>query len=337
VWDATKGDTFDVLGPAPSTSPGNSRDYIRFHASGYKYDVERTAWKRGGLRDPYKPSIHGVGYFGAADNTDPYYKSVYKAWNNMMDRCYNTEHQHYRLYGGRAVRVCRRWHSFAVFQRDSRRIAGAYYRFAKGDDVALDKDHTESSVYSPDSCVWLPSGINVLYARTKPFVAISPTGQEYLHVSESAFAKLHGQTQSKINEVLLGKRATAKGWSYRYVDKTLRCVAPVDTVMSILRGKSMDAYVGAWSPESVPADAKPAATFTCRTREGGLTDVVDCVVHAPVSTETAAAYGALTVILASVVGNTPGTLTVDAEVETRPYKLKNVPWIDFEAEHFTWI
>lgn len=43
---------------------------------------------------------------------------TYKSWNGMMARCYKPENISYSNYGGRGIRVCRRWHSFTNFLKD---------------------------------------------------------------------------------------------------------------------------------------------------------------------------------------------------------------------------
>lgn len=40
---------------------------------------------------------------------------LYTAWRAMMERCGNPDHQAFRNYGGRGIRVCPEWHDAAVF------------------------------------------------------------------------------------------------------------------------------------------------------------------------------------------------------------------------------
>lgn len=43
----------------------------------------------------------------------------YRAWRNMLTRCYNPNYHEYHRYGGRGIRVCRKWRfSFAAFLAD---------------------------------------------------------------------------------------------------------------------------------------------------------------------------------------------------------------------------
>ncbi len=44
---------------------------------------------------------------------------VYKTWDSMKQRCYNSRHKSYEDYGGRGIIICERWlHSFENFLAD---------------------------------------------------------------------------------------------------------------------------------------------------------------------------------------------------------------------------
>lgn len=47
---------------------------------------------------------------------------LYAVWNNMMNRCLNPKNPDYENYGGRGIRVCRRWHFYANFHDDLLRL-----------------------------------------------------------------------------------------------------------------------------------------------------------------------------------------------------------------------
>src|ERR1700740_1627845 len=43
---------------------------------------------------------------------------AYRCWANMLQRCYNPDNGAYENYGGRGIKVCRRWHKFENFLAD---------------------------------------------------------------------------------------------------------------------------------------------------------------------------------------------------------------------------
>lgn len=229
VWDASKGDGFDVLGTAPTryNAKGernkNARDIIRFRASNYETEVDRNAAKSGKIKDPYKPTAFGIGYYGEPDGKtrDGDNDVLYKAWHNMLHRCYDISSKDYLAYGGAGVRVCTRWYSFAAFSHDARMLPGYVHKLMTRADFALDKDHYGGTVYGPDTCIWLPRKINGGYINTRPFEAVSPDGEVFYHVSASEFARDHGLTQSKVSECLT-KGGSHKGWVFTYTDENVR-------------------------------------------------------------------------------------------------------------------
>lgn len=52
--------------------------------------------------------------------TNGYYNTPeYKAWSHMKSRCYNKKDKKYPIYGGRGIKICKRWkRSFSNFLQD---------------------------------------------------------------------------------------------------------------------------------------------------------------------------------------------------------------------------
>jgi hypothetical protein len=70
---------------------------------------------------------------------------MYTAWQDMMRRCYNEEHVKYPIYGGRGIRVCKRWReSFASFCLDMG-VPEA--------ELTLDRRDSNKN-YTPSNCRW---------------------------------------------------------------------------------------------------------------------------------------------------------------------------------------
>ncbi len=76
-----------------------------------------------------------------------YGSSVYQAWSNMIQRCYNPKNPRYPLYGGRGITVCKRWRkSFAAFARDMGPKPSPKH--------SIDRFPDNNSGYRPSNCRW---------------------------------------------------------------------------------------------------------------------------------------------------------------------------------------
>jgi len=71
--------------------------------------------------------------------------SEYHAWYSMLARCNNPKHKAYADYGGRGIRVCRRWFVFTNFLKDMGRKPSAA--------LSLDRQNVNGN-YSPRNCQW---------------------------------------------------------------------------------------------------------------------------------------------------------------------------------------
>lgn len=67
----------------------------------------------------------------------------YRAWYDMMRRCYKPDRADYKYYGGRGVLVCERWYLFENFYADM------------GDANGLTLDRIDvNGNYEPSNCKW---------------------------------------------------------------------------------------------------------------------------------------------------------------------------------------
>jgi len=69
----------------------------------------------------------------------------YKAWRSMHDRTTKPNVQNYSRYGGRGIRVCRRWRRFENFFADMGRAPSRRHSLDRRDN---------SGHYTPGNCRW---------------------------------------------------------------------------------------------------------------------------------------------------------------------------------------
>jgi len=117
---------------------------------------------------------------------------AYWVWRSMRDRCRLKTHHAWMRYGGRGIRVCRRWHKFENFWADM----GSSYRHG----LTLER-RDNSRGYSPKNCLWATRSAQARNTRASREID-TPSGRMLL--CEAA-------TLSGINATTLAYRVAA-GW-----------------------------------------------------------------------------------------------------------------------------
>jgi hypothetical protein len=85
------------------------------------------------------------------------YKSEYRSWVQMKQRCYNPNSYSYKNYGGRGIKVCDRWfNSFSSFIEDMG---------SRPKGLSLERKDNDGN-YEPNNCKWATKNEQLKNRRT---------------------------------------------------------------------------------------------------------------------------------------------------------------------------
>lgn len=148
---------------------------------GYIYrHATRQNFVKGNIRNPFYPTIFGVGYLGDINenNKDVFYDKMYRTWRLMLSRCYDKNDRAYIWYGKKGIIVCDEWHCFSNFYE----WAKENYYEVDSQKMNLDKDilsNGRKKIYSPSNCIFVPKYINTLFTFDKSNKGEYPTGVSF--------------------------------------------------------------------------------------------------------------------------------------------------------------
>lgn len=151
----------------------NNNNYtIKFEDGLVVYDKQYHHLTKGQIKNPYHPSLFGVGYLSVGK-----YKAfngkdltiLYKTWHGMLRRCYDEKHQEkYPTY--KDCSVSKEWLNFQMFAE--------WFEKNYVDGWCLDKDILikGNKVYSLETCCFIPQEINNLFTKANKIRGKYPIG-----------------------------------------------------------------------------------------------------------------------------------------------------------------
>jgi hypothetical protein len=149
---------------------------VMFNNGYIKHSVTHSNFKNGSIKNPYVPSVYGVGYLGEGKHNATISQKPtrqYVVWSMMLQRCYMSWINPNNVsYNG--CSVCNEWHNFQKF---ADWYDENYYTVSR-EEMNLDKDILVkgNKVYSPETCIFAPKNINILFIKSSAARGNLPIG-----------------------------------------------------------------------------------------------------------------------------------------------------------------
>ena len=150
--------------------------------------------------------------------------AAYRAWANMIDRCYSEKRQKKNpTYIG--VTVCDEWRSFMAFRE--------WWLESHVDGWQIDKDLlTDNNQYSPDSCIYVPAWLNTFTIDRNAVRGEFPIGVDYHKASKSFRSMCNNPATGK--QVTIGRFKTPEAahlaWRARQLEYASQMKNEMDAI-----------------------------------------------------------------------------------------------------------
>ena len=138
---------------------------IQFLRTGFEKSVQLVQVKSGNVKDPYLPSVCGVGISGTKYpiTIDGVKTKEYGLWKDMLTRCYNDAYQK-KQPTYKHCEVSENFKSYEYFYE----WCNSQVEFdVKGFDLDKDLLIKGNKVYSENTCIFIPREINTLLVKRK--------------------------------------------------------------------------------------------------------------------------------------------------------------------------
>ena len=140
---------------------------IQFLNTGFEATVRLTTIESGGIKDPYSPSVYGIGVLGTKypSRVNGVQTKECALWYSMLKRCYSDAFKKKRpTYEG--CKVSDKFKNYEYFYEWCNKQIG-FGNDGNGNPFQLDKDLLVkgNKVYSESTCVFIPREINQLLIK----------------------------------------------------------------------------------------------------------------------------------------------------------------------------
>lgn len=147
---------------------------IKFKSSGELVKCRYSEFKKRAIKSHFRPTVYEFGVVGLEKTKEngKHLKS-YEIWRSMLKRCYDKKEQkRYPRY--EKCSVCDEWKYYKNFKEW---YEDNYYE-VEGQRMHLDKDILVkgNKIYSPETCVFVPERINILFIKSNKIRGDYPIG-----------------------------------------------------------------------------------------------------------------------------------------------------------------
>lgn len=129
--------------------------------------------KTGKVSNPNHRTVYNIGFIGVGKYSPKKYVKEYNIWSSMIGRCYSEALRH-KFPTYKDVTVCEEWECFQNFAEWFEQN----WKPWMDNTWQLDKDILikGNKVYSPETCAFIPSKINLIFTNCRNKNNLYPTG-----------------------------------------------------------------------------------------------------------------------------------------------------------------
>ena len=195
-----------------------ANDIVVEFQDGYKTKVhtQYCNFRSGSIKNPYYPSLYGVGIIGTKYPRSLNCKNIkeYEVWKCILRRCYDDKVKN-RQPTYKGVSCCDEWLSYENFY-EWLHSQPNFDKWYSGNRWAVDKDIfvKRNKVYSPETCCLVPQNVNCLFLKREAERGIYPIGVRYTY--SGFLASCHNPFTNRREE--LGYYSTPEKAFYAYKD-----------------------------------------------------------------------------------------------------------------------
>ncbi|WMB74200.1 hypothetical protein RA178_06185 [Shewanella oncorhynchi] len=145
---------------------------ISFLNTGYTRYANPHIIRKGETKDPYHPSVFGIGFMGEGKHRSTIRgkrTKTYSLWIGILNRCYSGRYPSYK-----DCSVDPRWHNYQNFANDLPTLKGyeqylSHLSIGSRNPIELDKDTLISGnkLYSKETCCFISGSENMIESNKR--------------------------------------------------------------------------------------------------------------------------------------------------------------------------